>query len=252
MTEQPGIALSVALVILLLVAVAASFVGRLHQQVHIAVAAGRALLQLSLVSLVIAAVLSHVFFSALFALLMFGVAVFTTSRRVGAPMAWPWAAVAMACGLVPVLTVIFASGAVPLNGPSLVPIAGIIIGGTMTAHSLTGRRSFGQLRDEHGTYEAALSLGLPRSEAISEVIERQLPEALVPGMDQTRTVGLVTLPGAFVGVLLGGGTPLQAGAAQLLVLIGLLAAQTVTVVVAGRLIRSARLLPADLKASLRT
>jgi putative ABC transport system permease protein len=46
-------------------------------------------------------------------------------------------------------------------------------------------------------------------------------------MDQTRTVGLVTLPGAFVGVLLGGGSALQAGATQLLVLIALLAAEAI-------------------------
>ena len=51
-------------------------------------------------------------------------------------------------------------------------------------------------------------------------------------------------------MLLGGGTPLQAGAAQLLVLVGLLAAQSITVVVAGRLIRAGRLLPADLRKSL--
>ena len=43
--------------------------------------------------------------------------------------------------------------------------------------------------------------------------------------DQTRTVGLVTLPGAFVGVLIGSGNPVQPGAAQFLVLIGLLAAR---------------------------
>ena len=53
--------------------------------------------------------------------------------------------------------------------------------------------------------------------------------ALVPALDQTRTVGLVTLPGAFVGVLLGGGSALEAGAAQLLVLVGLLAAETIAV-----------------------
>ena len=60
----------------------------------------------------------------------------------------------------------------------------------------------------------------------------------------------MTLPGAFVGVLLGGGTPVQAGAAQVLVLFGLLAAQILTVVVAHQLIRRARLLPSDLRASL--
>lgn len=49
-------------------------------------------------------------------------------------------------------------------------------------------------------------------------------------------VGLVTLPGAFVGVLIGSGNPVQAAAAQLLVLIGLLAAETVAVAVVLELI----------------
>ena len=55
-------------------------------------------------------------------------------------------------------------------------------------------------------------------------------------MDQTRTVGLVTLPGAFVGMLLGGATPVQAGAVQLLVLVLLLAVETVAVAVTVELV----------------
>jgi putative ABC transport system permease protein len=245
--SQPGPPLVIALVVLLVLAVAVSLVGRLKVERNLATASARAVLQLAGVALVITAVLSHLAWSALFAAAMLAVAVFTSSSRIGARRAWPWVAVGVAAGVLPVLAVIFASGAVPLNGPSLVPVAGIIIGGAMTASSLSGRRAFAALRDEHGLYEAALSVGLPRPAAITEVIGRHLPEALVPGLDQTRTVGLVTLPGAFVGVLLGGGTPVQAGAAQVLVLIGLLAAQTITVVVAHGLIRSARLLPADLK-----
>jgi putative ABC transport system permease protein len=54
-------------------------------------------------------------------------------------------------------------------------------------------------------------------------------------------VGLVTLPGAYVGVLLGGGSAVEAGAAQLLVLVGLLAAQTVAVWLVTELIARARL-----------
>ena len=247
MPQQPGPALAVALIVLLAMAVTGSYIGRLRLERRFATAAARAVVQLAVVSLVIAAVLVHVGWSLLFALVMMSVAVATSAGRIGARSCWPWVAVSIASGVLPVLVVIFVSGAVPFTGAGLVPIAGIIIGGAMTATSLAGRRAFTALRDEHGTYEAGLALGLPRSSAITEVIERHLPEALVPGMDQTRTVGLVTLPGAFVGVLLGGGSPVQAGAAQLLVLIGLLATQAITVVVAGRLIRSARLLPADLK-----
>jgi putative ABC transport system permease protein len=58
----------------------------------------------------------------------------------------------------------------------------------------------------------------------------------VPAIDQTRNVGLVVLPGAYVGLLLGGASPLEAGRVQLLVLVGLLAAETVAAVVVTRLL----------------
>ena len=250
MPEQPGLQLAVALILLVGLAVLASRVGRLGMGRPIVSAAGRAVLQLGVVALIISAVLAGIAWSLLFAGLMFAVAVVTTSRRVGAPRAWPWAALAVGAGVAPVLTVIFGTGTVPFTGASLVPFAGIVIGGAMNAHSLAGRRAFAALREQHGSYEAALSLGFPRSDAIAEVEHRLLPEALVPGLDQTRTVGLVTLPGAFVGVMLGGGSPVQAAAAQVLVLVGLLAAQTITATVAGSLIRAARLLPPDLARSL--
>jgi putative ABC transport system permease protein len=58
----------------------------------------------------------------------------------------------------------------------------------------------------------------------------------VPALDQTRTVGLVTLPGAFVGVMLGGGSAVQAGRVQLLVLIALLAVEAVAAVITVELV----------------
>jgi putative ABC transport system permease protein len=122
----------------------------------------------------------------------------------------------------------------------------------MTACSLNGRRCFAALREERDTYEGALALGLAVPVAVRLVIGRHRVEALVPGLDQTRTVGLVTLPGAFVGVLLGGGSPAQAGAAQVLVLVGLLAAQTVVVVVSSLLVERGRLVPEDLRQATRT
>jgi putative ABC transport system permease protein len=67
--------------------------------------------------------------------------------------------------------------------------------------------------------------------------------ALVPGLDQTRTVGLVTLPGAFVGMLLGGATPAQAAAVQLVVLVSLLLVQSVAVLVVLELVARDRLRP---------
>ena len=52
--------------------------------------------------------------------------------------------------------------------------------------------------------------------------------ALIPTVDQTKTTGLVTLPGAFVGAIFGGLSPLEAGRFQIVVLVGLLCAQSIT------------------------
>ena len=73
---------------------------------------------------------------------------------------------------------------------------------------------------------------------------------MLPAIDQTRTVGLVTLPGAFVGVLLGGGSSADAAASQILVLVGLLAAETSVVVITHRLIGEGRIMPDDVRESL--
>ena len=154
MPAQPGPPFAIALAVLLGIALVAAWTGRLPVGGHLATAALRALVQLALVSLVIAAVLSNVLWSAIFALAMLGVATGTSARRIGAGRCWPWAGLAIAAGVLPTLLVVFVSGAVPLTGAALVPIAGIIIGGGMTACSLTGRRTFTALRDEHGTYEA--------------------------------------------------------------------------------------------------
>ncbi len=246
---SPDWRLAAVLVVLVGAAVAADRIGRLGVERSHVSAAARAVLQLGVVSLVIAAVLGSVWWSLAFALLMFAVATVTSSGRVDVPRShMPWVGLAIAAGVVPVLALILGSGVVPFTGAGLVPTAGIIIGGAMNAATLTGRRAYDEINAGFGSYEAALALGMPSPEAAFEVIQPTAREALTPGLDQTRTVGLVTLPGAFVGVLLGGGTPLQAGAAQILVLVGLMATQAITTAVLLRLVASARVVRASMLA----
>lgn len=251
MSINPGWPVGVAIVLLLVLTVVMYAVGRLPQACSTVFAAVRAIVQLSLAALVITAVISNLVLSVLLLCGMFVIAVVTTVRRIDAVHAWPWATVAMLAGLLPVLAIILLTRTIPAEGIALIPVVGILAGNTMNGHTLTCRRSFDALREEHGQYEAALSLGLTRAQSISEVIHRRVPESLIPGLDQVRTAGVVTLPGAFIGVLLGGGSPAQAAAAQILVLVGIMAAQTTTAVVAERLIGAAKLLPDDLRGVLR-
>ena len=160
----------------------------------------------------------------------------------------PWVGLAIVCGVFPVLALSLGSGVVPLNGAGIIPIAGIVVGNMMTAATLTGRRACDELVGHFGSYEAGLAIGLTQDEAAFEVVQPSAREALLPGLDQTRTVGLVTLPGAFVGVLLGGGTPLEAASAQILVLIGLMAGQAVTTALLLRMIAHGLVVRRDLMA----
>lgn len=242
--------LGLALALLVAMAVGVSLVGRARLERETLIAVTRAAVQLALVAVVITAVLEHEWSSLLFAGVMFVVASITAAGRVGARPSLPWVAVTVGGGALPVLIVIFGTGAVEFSGPGIVAISGIVIGGSMTAHTLAARRAFDVMRTDRGQIEAGLALGLDRALAISNVIGRHTREAVLPVVDQTRTVGLVTLPGAFVGVLLGGGSARDAAAAQLIVLVGLLAAETSVAVFSQRLIADGRILPADLRRAL--
>ncbi|RRS01239.1 ABC transporter permease [Glycomyces terrestris] len=203
----------------------------------------RAAVQLAAVSLLITWVLTAWGPTAAFIVLMVAVAAFTSARRLGTRRLH-WAAAAICAGTAPVLALILAAGTVPFEPVAVVPVAGILIGGAMNATSLAGRGALDALRDRHGEYEALLALGITEQHAVRELCRPVAAQALHPALDQTRTVGLVTLPGAFIGVLLGGGDPVQAGATQLLVLIGLLAAETLAVATITEAVARRRVLPA--------
>lgn len=229
--------LTLAVVLLVLAAAAAvvTTAGGLGAARTPLLAAGRAGVQLAAVSGVIVFLLRTGWWAA-FAVLMVVAAALTSARRITGTFRLPWTALPITVGVLPVLGLILASGLVPLTGIAVIPIAGILTGSAMTATTLAGCRALDELRDRQGEYEAALAVGLlPRTAAI-EVARAPASEALIPALDQTRTVGLVTLPGAYVGVLLGGAGPLEAGAAQLLVLVGILAVQAVAVLITIELV----------------
>jgi putative ABC transport system permease protein len=238
---EPGVRLAVVTVVLVAIGAAVSAAGRLGHAAGIVRAALRAAVQLAAVSALITVVLTRLGTAAAFVALMLAVAIATSARRTRAGASGAWVGVALAAGALPVLVLILASGVVPLRAVSVVPIGGIVIGGAMTATTLAARRALDAVAERRGEVEAGMAIGLTDREARREIARPAAADALLPALDQTRTVGLVTLPGAFVGMLLGGATAVQAGSVQLLVLLSLLAAQSVAVVGCAELVASGRL-----------
>lgn len=231
-----GPALALALVLLVALACAVSWQGQVGSARDAAVAAARAVVQLSVVAGLLGAVVSSMPLSLLFVLGMHLVATATAGRRLVRSRCGWWCALPVGAGPLVVVALLLAIRVVPLEGVALVPVAGILIGGAMTATVLAGRRGLDDLTTRRGEVEAALSLGFEQREAGLMVSRPAAAEALLPGLDQTRTVGLVALPGAFVGTLLGGASPVQAGAVQVLVLVALLTVQALAVVLTVELI----------------
>ena len=192
-------------------------------------AAARAALQLAAVATVLAAAMSRLWSSLLVMVVMFLVAAVVAARRSQAEYGSALLAFALATGMLAVIPLLLATRVIPLAGVAMVPIFGIVLGGTMTAVSVAARRALDELTLRAGEVEAAMTLGFTDRDGRMEVIGLSAADALLPNLDQTRTVGVVTLPGAFVGVLLSTGSPLQAGAVQILILLALLLSQTCAV-----------------------
>lgn len=236
-----GPALGVAAVLAVLVAAAVATAARLGVARSAVVAAVRATVQLGIVSLLIGAIVGSVLASAAFVVVMVLVAARTGGRRMTRDRSGWWAVLPVALCPLPVVAALVAGGVVPAAGIAVIPMAGILIGSAMSATALAGRRALDELTARRGEVEAALALGFLPRDAAMEIARTSAAQALMPALDQTRTVGLVSLPGAFVGMLMGGATPLQAGAVQLLVLLMQVAGATVAVTVTLELVCRGRI-----------
>lgn len=196
------------------------------------VAVARAGVQLAALSLVLGGIIGDPVWVGVGLCIMFAVAVAVSTRRAGEPLAASWrAAVALGVGVGVAGGIVFVTGAVAFTPRYVLAVGAMVIGNAMTVASLAGRR-FAQLRaDRWAEVEGWLALGATPRQATRDLGRIAVHEALVPGIDQTKTTGLVVLPGAFVGALFGGLSPLEAGRFQLVVLAAILAAGALTATV---------------------
>jgi putative ABC transport system permease protein len=199
-------------------------------------AAARATVQLAAVGAAIAAIFAVPALAVLFVAGMLTAAAWTSGSRLRAlPRARRHVALAIGAPALGATALLLLVGAFETTPRAAVPTVGILLGGAMAATTLTGRRLIEGLRDERDGIEARLSLGDDVRTALGPLVRRAITTGLVPAIDQTRSVGLVTLPGTFVGLVLGGASPATAARTQLVVLLALLAVE----VVAGLLIADA-------------
>jgi putative ABC transport system permease protein len=217
--------------ILVLITTAVLWVYQAPQRFAPALAVLRGTAQLAAISFVLGHVIREPLWVAAALTVMFGVATVTATRRVG----WSRRKLAlvggaMASGIAVSLSVVFVTGALALNSRYSLAIGGIVIGNAMTFATLAGRRFLELVDDGWDHVEGWLALGATPRQATRTSARRALHAAMIPSTDQTKTTGLVTLPGAFVGAIFGGVSPLEAGRFQIVVLASIMAAGSITAV----------------------
>lgn len=214
----------------------------LRWQPYITIA--RACLQLAVIALLLHGIMSAPWALAPFLVLMVGTATHASARHAKKLYRGRTAtALAITSGAGLSTGLIFALGLVPFSAQNLVAVAGIIIGGTMTITTLTARNFVSLSAARSGEIEGWLALGAPSPVALRDIAQASIVEALTPGLDQTRATGLVTLPGTFIGALIGGASPLLAAQLQIAVLAGQALGGTVASLVLTAIVTRTRQLP---------
>lgn len=229
--------------LLVLISVGLSLAERLGLAQDIVVGCVRAFVQLTAVGFVLAALFDNVAFHwvALAVLVMILASVQAGRGRLEGRIPGLTQDMSLAIALISVTTLVFVVGfvirpALWYDPQIIVPLAGMIVGNTMTATTLAANRYLAELRLQQRDVEALLALGATSSQAAADVSRESVRSALIPSIAGMMVVGIALLPGTMTGQILAGQDPSQAVRYQIVVQYMMLFAAVATSLVIVRLI----------------
>ena len=207
---------------LIAVAVAVSLWRRLGLERSLLWAASRALAQLLIVGWALTLVVDpddSLLWSAAWLVVMHLFAAWTTARRApDVPQVFALSLVAYSIAGLVTLGVLFGFQVYELEGRTIVPLAGIVVGNSLSATVLVSRQLLVAAGEQREVIEGRLALGLSAAAAFQPHLRQALRTALVPQIETTKAVGIVALPGAMVGLILAGVAPADAVKVQISVM----------------------------------
>lgn len=131
------------------------------------------------------------------------------------------------------LAIVFGLGIFPIEGRTLVPVAGMVVGNSMKAAVVGAARVAESVADGRAEIEAGLALGMTPRRASLRLARSALRTAISPQVEQTAALGIVFLPGAMTGLILAGVHPLEAVRTQLALMYVILAGVVVAALTTG-------------------
>jgi putative ABC transport system permease protein len=119
-------------------------------------------------------------------------------------------------------------GADPWYSPRyVIPIAGMVLGNSMTGIALSLERVFADLDARKDEIRAMTALGASPWEAAHPSVRAALRAGLIPAINSMAAAGIVFIPGMMTGQILAGADPLEATKYQIVVMLMVAAAEIV-------------------------
>lgn len=204
---------------------AISLAWRLGLERMLAVAAGRAALQLTVLGLVLVPVFAIelawpvVIWCTLMVVLAGREAIARTKRRHPGMLWSAMAAMALGGGGSALFATLVVLDVETWWTPRyLVPLVGMILGNILSGVSLGLDRVLASLEQQRDQVEGLLAFGATRTEATRDVARDAIRTGMIPILNTMSAVGLVSIPGMMTGQILGGTEPMQAARYQLMIL----------------------------------
>jgi putative ABC transport system permease protein len=162
---------------------------------------------------------NHPFWTLLVIGVMIGVGGYTAGQRGRhVPRSKRVATLSIIVGSSLTLGLLIALKVFPFEPRFIIPIAGMVVGNAMTTTGLVMARLRDDIKLQRAQIEAALALGATHQQAAISQMRRALTTGMAPHIDRTKTVGLISLPGAMTGMILSGASPLEAVQLQIIVM----------------------------------
>lgn len=110
------------------------------------------------------------------------------------------------------------------NAPYFIPIAGMLLGNSMSRTIVTLERFYSSIRSDKDGFTASVIMGGTIKESSRPYLKTAYKAGILPYLAGVATTGIVALPGMMTGQILGGTAPSTAVKYQIAILLAILAA----------------------------
>ena len=221
---------------LIIIAMILSYKGKVGLEKDLLIGSVRAVIQLSLIGVVLKYVfeIDNYFLTTVILIgMVYNATMVAAKRGGGLKKAKIISFVAILSGLVVILGILLLVQAISYQPAQAIPVSGMVVGNSMVAMSLLLKNLQSSIKNSKDEIETKLCLGASPYQAVKPIISDSIKTAMLPTVDSMKTLGIVQLPGMMTGLILAGIEPTNAIKYQVMVAFMLSGAVTITAFIAS-------------------